>query len=299
MLSRCARGLIAFTVVSFVLAWLIALPLWLSEHGLADPKSRWLLPLMMLAPSMGAIAALFLDREKSTRDFTGLRLGERWGWYWAFAWLVIPLFCVAAPFVGSLFGVYELDLREFSGLREMVVAAGGEAVLDELPIQRLIALQLGALLIAPILNGIFAFGEEFGWRGYLLPALLPLGQLRALLLSGVIWGVWHAPVILLGHNYPNAPVLGVLLMTLFCVLLGVLFGWMRLATKSVWPAVIAHGALNGSAGVTLLFFRAGSQPDPALAGITGWTGWILPALVIAFLFATRRLPVPGAEPETG
>ncbi len=293
------RGLIAFMVVSFVLAWLVALPLWLSADGLADPKATWLLPLMMFAPSLGVIAALWLDPEESPRDFTGLRLGERWGWYWAFAWLVMPLFCVAAPFVGSLFGVYELDLREFSGFRELVVANAGEAAFDELSVQRLIALQLGAILIAPILNGVFTFGEEFGWRGYLLPKLLPLGQLRALLLSGVIWGVWHVPVILLGHNYPNAPVLGVLLMTLFCVLMGILLGWMRLATKSVWPAVIAHAALNGSAGATLLFYRSGSEPDPTLVGITGWTGWILPALVIAFLFATRRLPVPGAEPETG
>ena len=65
---------------------------------------------------------------------------------------------------------------------------------------------------APLINTLLALGEELGWRGLLLPELLPLGQRRAILLSGVIWGFWHAPVILQGHNYPSQPVLGVFLM---------------------------------------------------------------------------------------
>ena len=40
---------------------------------------------------------------------------------------------------------------------------------------------------------LMVFGEEYGWRGYLVPKLLPLGEVRASLIVGVIWGVWHFP----------------------------------------------------------------------------------------------------------
>jgi membrane protease YdiL (CAAX protease family) len=164
-------------------------------------------------------------------------------------------------------------------------------------VQVLVLLQLLAVLLAPVLNAVFAFGEELGWRGYLLPRLLPLGQWPALLVSGVIWGLWHAPVILLGYNYPAHPVPGVLMMVGLCVILGILFGWTRLATGSIWPAVIAHGALNGSAATTLLFAKAGTSFDAIHAGITGWTGWILPVLWILMLVLTGRLPVRDVPAE--
>ena len=97
---------------------------------------------------------------------------------------------------------------------------------------------------APLINTLLALGEELGWRGSLLPELLPLGQRRAILLSGVIWGFWHAPVILQGHNYPSQPVLGVFLMVVFAVLVGAFFGWLYLRTRSPWAPALAHGSLN-------------------------------------------------------
>ncbi len=66
-----------------------------------------------------------------------------------------------------------------------------------------------AFTIAPVINMLFTLGEELGWRGYLLPKLLPLGQWNAILVSGVVWGGWHASAIAQGHNYPGYPVLGI------------------------------------------------------------------------------------------
>jgi hypothetical protein len=97
--------------------------------------------------------------------------------------------------------------------------------------------------------------------------------------------------VLLGDNYPQHPDLGVVLMVAFCLIYGILCGWMRLSTGSLWPVVIAHGALNGSAGVMYLFSGAGEEFATAHAGITGWTGWILPITLILALVVTRRLPV--------
>jgi membrane protease YdiL (CAAX protease family) len=85
--------------------------------------------------------------------------------------------------------------------------------------------------------------------------------------------------------------MGWLFMLIFCILLGILFGWTRLATGSIWPAVIAHGALNGSASAINLFASADSNIDTAQVGITGWVGWLLLSAVIAYLVHSKRLPV--------
>lgn len=299
------RGVLSFTLIAGALAWLVASPLWLSGEGLRHPLTGLLLPLMMFTPT---VATLIVTRfisppPEGLRAATGLRLGkgQGWGWYWLFAWVGVALLVLAAPFVGALFGLYQLDLAEFSGFRSLLESAGAGAALEQMPIQTLVALQLVSVLIAPLINSLFAFGEEWGWRGYLLPRLLPLGQWPALLLSGAIWGLWHAPVILLGYNYPKHLATGWLLMVGMCVVWGVIFGWTRLATGSVWPAVIGHAALNGAGGAVNLFFREGSSFDTALVGVTGVTGWILPLLLILLLVATKQLPVrdaPDAAPAT-
>lgn len=293
------RSVVLYSALCVAGAWLLCMPLWLNPAGLKHWSAKIILPVMMLIPAgVTALMVWVVRPEPDKRHLLGLGLGRHgWWWYWLFAWLVVPAFVIAAPFVSAALGFFTLDLREFSGFRKMLLAAGGEAALKAVPIQVMVFGQLLAVLLAPVLNVIFALGEEMGWRGYLLPRLLPLGQWPALLISGAIWGAWHAPVILMGYNYPAHPALGVLMMLLFCVILGILFGWTRLVTGSIWPAVIAHGALNGSAGAVFLFAKAGTSFDSIHAGITGWTGWILPVLWILFLIFTGRLPVRDAPTE--
>ena len=88
--------------------------------------------------------------------------------------------------------------------------------------------------------------EEIGWRGYLLPRLTRLGARPAMLLSGLLHGIWHLPVMLLTSLYhPVGSRLVVVPMFLVAVTaLGVFYGWLRMQTGSVWPAVLAHSANN-------------------------------------------------------
>jgi membrane protease YdiL (CAAX protease family) len=163
-----------------------------------------------------------------------------------------------------------------------------------LPLTLIIGLQaLFALTLAPLFNTLFALGEELGWRGYLLPTLMPLGQGRAILLSGVIWGVWHAPAILQGHNYPGQPVLGVFLMVGFCVLFGAILSWLYLRTGSPWAPALGHGALNAFAGIPLMFMPGVNM---ALGGtLTSLVGWIPMILFVGWLIWKRDLL--GRAPE--
>lgn len=298
--SRSLRAALLFSVIACALAWLVVLPLWISSRGLAHAWAKLLLGAMMLTPAIAVLLATRAFPEPSLRAALGVRLGERGAWkYWLFAWLAFPAFCLAAPFVAAAFGLYDLDVARFSGFRATIEAAGGGKALEHMPIRTLVALQLAAVPLAPLLNAPLAFGEELGWRGYLLPKLMPLGPTRALLVSSAIWGLWHTPAILLGHNYPEAPRIGVLMMIAMCLVLGLLLGWTRLATGSVWPAVIGHGALNGAAGAVFLFHRAGSQIDTTQVGMTGWTGWLLPAAVILALIVARKFPVPRSKALSG
>ena len=295
-----ARAICLFYGVAFVLNWLLALPLWFSGEGLHTPLALWLLPLMMLTPAIGVLAVwVFLPQSvQPIIPVTGLGIG-RWPRclpYWLFGWCGITALVLAAPFVGALLGLYTLDLQNFSGFRQLLrQQPGSEVVLEKVSFQTLLLIQFAQLLIAPGINAVFAFGEEWGWRGFLLSKLLPLGQWRALGLSGALWGLWHMPVILLGYNYPLHPQFGVLLMMIFCVIMGVLFGWMRLATGSIWPAVIGHGALNAAGGFGYVFANADQTIDTAHVTILGWTGWILPVLTICLLVVLKYLPV--SEPR--
>lgn len=293
------RGVGVFAVVAFAGAWLVCVPLWLAPRHLAEPWAQVLVGAMMYTPALGVLVATRLRRGPGLARRLGLGFGgsfRRCVPYFLFALLAVPLLAIAAPFVGALFGLYHPDVTHLSGYREALghALAGRRTALSP---GLVVAAQLASTpVVAFVPNGLLTFGEELGWRGYLLPRLLPLGQWPALLIVGAVWGLWHAPVLLLGFNYPLHHRLGVLVMVGFTVVLGVLFGWLRLSTGSIWPSVLAHGAINASAGAVTLFVRAGTHFDTALVAITGVTGWILPLVVIGVLVALRRLPVRGVQP---
>ena len=160
------------------------------------------------------------------------------------------------------------------------------------------ALQAVLMCVAPLLNLIPCFGEEWGWRGYLLPKVAQrMKFLPSVLLTGFIWGIWHAPIIVAGHNYgmgyPGYPWAGVAAMCVFCIVVGTLFSYITLKTKSCWPAVLAHGMLNGTAAVGVLFLANPMVYDrfigPAPTGIIGASAYIVVAVWIMYKMRREEL----------
>lgn len=275
-----------FLVVAFGAAWLITLPLWLSGRGLQTPGIPFLLVGMMAAPTLGTLAVTRL--RPGTLRATGLPFRKAWLPWAALAWLA-PLVIVALSLLlGAAVGVFHADLVGFSGFRELLHAAGADGV--PLPLTALVLIQIAQILIVGWINVIPALGEEWGWRGWLLPALLPWGRWPAILAVGAIWGLWHAPILLLGYNYPLQPAPArLLLMVGFCVVLGSLLGWLRLRSGSVWPCAIGHGFVNAAAGLPLVLVAAGHPIDNATTGLLGWTGWLVMALALGLVaLVTRR-----------
>lgn len=274
--DRRAVGL--FLVVAVAGAWLVALPLWWSGAGLRTPGAGLLLLGMMVTPTLAALVAAGLPRRGSTLAAdTGLRSpgGPRSWWRWALlAWLGPVALTALALVLAAALGRYAPDLVTFSGLRELLTSAGAGEL--PVPVAALAAAQVVQVLVVGWINTVPALAEEWGWRGWLLPQLLPWGRWPAILAVGVVWGLWHAPVVLLGYNYPGrSPVVALLLMVSFCVVAGTLLGWLRLLSRSVWPCAIAHGFVNAAAGLPLVFAAAGAPVDNASTGLLGWTGWVV------------------------
>lgn len=130
-----------------------------------------------------------------------------------------------------------------------------------------------SLFAGPAINGVFGFGEEFGWRGYLLPKLMGLGKFKAYALVGVIWGLWHAPLVLVRFNYPGYPMLGVLGMAALTTAIGIYINELTLRNRSSILAGWIHGAFNRQVyGIWRLLFPA---VNPLLGGVTGLVGIVV------------------------
>lgn len=292
-----------FVGLAFGLAWLVALPLWLM--GPEDPAFPVLFGLLasaaMCTPALATLVVVFATRtpRRERLRFLGmwpLRPAKRVVWFTVAA-LFAPLLVVAlTTALAWALGWVRLDLVHFSGFAEMNAAALPEGMDPGiLPAPGvLIAIQLLTFpVLALVPNSVLGFGEELGWRGWLLPALRPLGVWPALILSGAIWGLWHMPLTLLGHNYGLTDWRGVALMTVNCVIWGIAFGWLRLRSGSVWPAAVGHGAFNGAGGMILWFVASGAEVEPALVTVAGVAGWIVFGALILILVLTgqfRREP---------
>lgn len=286
------RSLTVFVLVSLGMAWLVCLPLWAGE-GLESPYALVLMSLMMVTPALAAAITLrVVERDadpvqalllRPTRPVLGFI-----GWLVA-AHVTMALLVVGGPFVGAVFGVFPLDVAEFSGLRAVLLDQLREAGLPaELPAPMWVFAPalLPQVFLGSLVNTVIAAGEEIGWRGYLFPRLLPFGRPAALLLQGVIWGLWHAPVLLLGYNYGDIPGwVAVGMMTGFCTVVGALLAWVTERTGTIWPAAVAHGTINAAAGAAqVALARVDAEVDPRHATLLGWSGWLLPAIVALLLW---------------
>ena len=146
---------------------------------------------------------------------------------------------------------------------------------------------------------ILGLGEEIGWRGYLLPHLLPLGRTRALLLSGLLQGIWHLPLLLWTPFYHQGGdrLTVVILFLLTLTAGGVVYGYLRLTSKSVWPAALAHGAFNMFWTIFTSIKIAVTSEDVLeyWAGESGVITLVLVALVAGWLIY-RLQRQPSSEP---
>ncbi|MBB6551234.1 CPBP family intramembrane glutamic endopeptidase [Nonomuraea rubra] len=277
-----------FLLGAFGLSWLFIVPLWLGD-GIASPLLQPLAAAMMFTPTLGVLA-VWLRKRAAPAELvaqTGLGLGPsktRTFGLAAVAWLSVPAFAALTLALGVVLGLVTLDLSGLSLYRDTMGVQGAN-------LHAAWAGQvLTGLTLGTVVTMIPAFGEEWGWRGWLVPWLsAEAGVSRGLLISGLIWGLWHAPLTLLGYNYPNLGAWAALVFVGFCVTFGLVLGWLRLRTGSIWPAVVAHAAFNATVPTFLMLGDATTPPNFAIAGPIGLVGWAVLGLLAAALL--KLLPV--------
>lgn len=294
-------GVAAYVVVALGLAWLVALPLW-TGGGPTDPRFRLLALAMMLTPTVAAVGVT-LTLLRPAQPWRSLGLVPGVGWR---RLVVLGLVGLLAPVLLSALVLLVAGGTGLAGVDWSLGAyaanltASGTPLPPAVPPRTIALVTLAAVPLNALVSAVPVAAEEIGWRGFLLPRLLPLGTGPALLVSGVVWGAWHAPLVLLGYDYGRRDALGVLLMVGFCVLVGVGLGALRLRSGCVWPGAVAHGCVNTVAPAVLLVF----SPEPArgvgltLLGPTGWVVLAGLAVVLALTGALRR-PAPGASNAEG
>ena len=280
------KRLKVFLVVTFGLTWGLLIPagflLGTFESGEASsPVMMGLIALSMFFPLVGTLAANFFCKPEERIDLGWRPLIKQNVRNYLMAWLapaaIALLGCIV--FFASHPHLFDPTMRTYIEANAAAAGLAPDQLASQMPpVPVLLGTTLvSALAIAPFINMIPAFGEELGWRGMLYPTLAGLMSERsAALVTGIIWGLWHAPAIAMGHNYgmgyEGFPVAGILTMTLLCTAMSCWLSLLRTRSGSVWPCALAHGAFNAVANVGVVFCSAGQTlfgPNPLglVAGI--------------------------------
>jgi membrane protease YdiL (CAAX protease family) len=251
--------------------------------GAPITEQRWLVMALMWSPTVAMIIARLALRE-GFRDVS-FRLGFRNGGYkeWLIAWLypIVP-------------GVLAYGAAWGTGLAPFAAPAQLAERLPMLPAaaQLVVSIALGLTLVT-LFSAITAAGEEFGWRGYMLTRLIDAGVPRPVLVSGLVWGFWHMPLILTGQYAAGPhPVLSAALFLVGITAAGYAFARVRLASGSVWPAVLFHASWNAVIQGSFDAFTAGH--DAAHAGNiwVGESGILVCVANVAVAIALSVRPLP-------
>jgi membrane protease YdiL (CAAX protease family) len=287
---RTGRKALFFLTLTFAASWLLAGGYYALGGRLNQPLAVLVLLVYMFMPMTAAIIVQKVIYKQPLRG--PLAISFRPNRWFLVAWLVPAIAALATIGVSILLpGVeYSADMagfiERFASSLTPEQLAEMKAQMAAFPIHPLWIGVAEGLIAGITINAVAAFGEELGWRGLLQRELGNLGFWKSSALIGLIWGVWHAPIIIQGYNYPQHPVAGVAMMTVFTLLLSPIFGYVRLKSKSVIAAAIAHGTLNGTAGVPLMVLLGGSD---LTVGITGLAGFVVLAAINLAILVFQRL----------
>lgn len=267
--AEARRGLLIYFALLVPLSagieWLIVI-----THTLMP----WVVPLMWV-PTFASVVAR-LARHEGFAD-ASFRLGGRRGWQTVLLGLVIPV----------VIGLIAYGMAWTTGLAQFVVPTSDVTARLMLPATLTFALSLlMAATVGTAISAILATGEEIGWRGYMLTRLIDAGIPRPIMVSNLIWALWHVPMTLAGvYAAGPLPILSAVLLLIGVLAIGHIIAWLRLNTGSVWPAIMFHAAWNSI--IQGPFDRATTGPAATL-----WTGesgiLTMLVLIIAALIINRR-----------
>lgn len=292
--KRTALYVLLIFLVAYGMEIFVIMPIAGSADVEQAMAAQSLLSFVMFVPAFGAILIRWLTKERLTimSLMITLRIKEHLRYY-GLAW-----FGVAALIIFGAILYFVLSPGKFDpGLgyvRTVLVEQAtetGTQITDQ-AVQRAVLLQiLMGVVMAPFADLIGCFGVEWGIRGYLLPKMMKhFKTVPAILITGVIFGLWNAPLVVMGQNYglgyPGYPVVGILAMCLYCTTTGVILSYLTIKTKSIIPAMMARGVLNSFSGIGVLFTSMDNPYNlllgPVATGLIGGIGFLAAAVFLLY-----------------
>ncbi|MDO4653625.1 CPBP family intramembrane glutamic endopeptidase [Corynebacterium durum] len=287
------RKEIVFVGLSLVLAWLVALPLWLSQS-----RPTWLIQVtalgMMPMPTLAAIIThRIYHSDKPFIDITALRGGKpltvlRWCCVASFS-VVIQL--IATIMVGALSGAGNFSFSDAAIRARLPHVPGVSSALDPStlpPAWLLLVIALVSGIVGGFsFNAIAALGEEVGWRGWWASQRQGQNFWVNAVVIGAIWGLWHLPINMVGYNYPGANrVAACSMFVVYCICAGSLLLELRNRSHSIYPAAVAHSTINGLVGICALFMDS----SPTMWLVYSPTGVVGCVVLVVITLVLRRIP---------
>ena len=279
--NKDGRRIAVYLILVFFLTYIyeyifIVRPIRASAGSNIANMSLWV-AIAMFLPAFCVVLTRLITGEGFGGSYISFNLKEGKYRYYLLAWFLPGVLTLAGILI--YFACFRNDFSY--DMKFMIDTYAGQGISGITPAaarKSAISQALTAFLIGPVLNCITCFGEEWGWRGYLLCKLKgKLKPLPLMAVTGIIWGLWHLPLTLVGHNYgtdySGYPYLGIFAMIIFCFSAGTFFSFVTLKTGSCIPAVIGHGAINSIGSLGILFTTDGGRmlfgPSPAglVAGI--------------------------------
>jgi membrane protease YdiL (CAAX protease family) len=271
-----ARSLL-FLLIAFGGSWTLVF----TYFGLIGTEYSWRFAVMgalyMFAPGLAACVVQMTYGERIAEPLGVSFQMNRWFFV---GWLTPPFLALAAvgvslamPGVDFTLNPAQSNILDFIKQNfpiEQQVQLRNSLV--ETPLPPFLLALVGGMLAGATINAVAGFGEELGWRGFLQREWASLGFWKSSWLVGLIWGLWHIPYLLHGHNYPGHSYSGIPVMTVWTVLFAPLIAYVRLRAKSVIAAAVMHGTLNGTALAPAMVLRGG---ESLVVGVMGFAGIIV------------------------
>lgn len=276
------KRLIIFIALAIVIAWIVFLLIPICGLTYGSGLAVVIAMAAMFVPALSSVLTRLITKE----GFGNMYLRPHFKGHVRDYLLVYFVPTVLLFLSGTIYflifpGSFDPELTALKG----VVALGGNQGLTASTL--LIVQVLIFVVIGPIVNIIPTMGEELGWRGYLLPKLrMFLSDRAALIVTGAIWGIWHLPIIVMGHNYGTGywgyPWLGILAMIVFCVVLGTIEGYISIKLQSAIPAAMIHSTVNAGAALPIYLLKGSYNTllGPAITGLIGGLPFIVLAVIL-------------------
>ena len=271
------KQVIKYLIFTFGIAYAIQIIVWLLYRNGQQAIGQLVMAVMMFVPMLSTLLSGGKLKSMGWKPhIKGNVKSILMAWF-------SPLILTAIG-TGLYFAVFPSHF-DLSG--SYVVEVAGEEALKQMEEQGLtyplivLISCVNCVTYAPILNMLVAVGEETGWRGFLYPQLKArFGKRKGWFIGGIIWGLWHSPLIWLigyeyGTDYIGFPVTGMILFCIITIVLGIICDWLYEKSQCIWVPSIFHGAFNAAATIPLCITVAntgsmrllGSAPNGLLAGL--------------------------------